>query len=90
MSDIYCTKCGEPFDADALHDWNDKTYSANLSAFQALGCAGIDMTCNDIPNAHGADTAAVAGILYDMLGDDIDCMDDMMDMAHDIGLDVLR
>jgi hypothetical protein len=88
MADIYCPKCGEPFDQAELHDWNEKTYSENLHAFQTLGCAGIEMRCNDIPNAHGSDTAMVAGLLYDMLGDDIDCMDDMMDMARDMGLDV--
>jgi len=88
MSDIYCVKCGEPFDQAELHDWNDKTYSENLHAFQTQGCAGIDMTCNTIENAHGSDTAAVASVLYDLLGDDIDCMDDMMDMAADFGLDV--
>ena len=88
MSDIYCPKCGEPFDQDELHDWNDKTYSQNLQAFQTQGCSGIDMTCNTTPAAHGADTAAVASVLYDMLGDDIDCMGDMMDMARDMGMDV--
>lgn len=88
MADIYCPKCGEPFDQAELHDWNDRSYTENLRAFQTDGCEGIDMRCNDVPNATGTDTAMVAGILYDMLGDDIDCMEDMMDMARDFGLDV--
>jgi hypothetical protein len=89
MADLPCPKCGEPFDADEFHDWNDKTYAENLKAYQTQGCAGIGMTCNDIPNAHGSDTAAVASAMYDLLGDDIDCMDDVMDEARAMGFDVL-
>lgn len=87
MADIYCPKCGEAFDAAELHDWNERSYSENLRAFQTQGCAGIDMRCNDVP-AYGEDAAMVASALYDLLGDDIDCMEDMMADARAMGLDV--
>ena len=87
MNDLYCPKCGEPFDQAELHDWNGRGYKENLQAFQTQGCVGLGNTCNDIPNANG-DNAAVASALYDLLGDDVDCMSDMMYMAHGLGLDV--
>lgn len=87
MSDIRCVKCGEPFDQDELHDWNDKSYTENLHAYQREGCGALDLTCNTIAGANG-DAVMVASTLYDILGDDIDCMEDMMDMARDLGLKV--
>lgn len=92
MSDINCIKCGEAFDASELHDWEGpngeaRTYSENLRAYMAGGCVAIGMTCNTVP-AYGADAGMVASIMYDMLGEDIDSMGDMMDMARDFGLDV--
>ena len=86
MSDLYCVKCGEPTDQEELHYIPGKTYAESLAAFQSEGCAGIDMTCNMQPAEN--DRAYVASALYDLLGDDIDCMDDMMDMAGDFGFNV--
>ena len=92
MSDIYCVKCGEAFDRDELHDWEgpngeERTYSENMAAFTSEGCKGIGMTCNTVA-AYGEDTGMIAGIMYDLMGDDLDSMGDMMDMARTMGFDV--
>lgn len=83
MADVLCIKCGEPFDADEFHDWDGKTYDENRSAFFTQGCAGIGMTCNDVPN-HGA--AQVSSALYDLMGDDLDGILSGMEDAEMFGL----
>jgi hypothetical protein len=76
--DIYCPRCGEPWDMDELHfeaedraarGDKDATYESVARDFRRRGCAALGGQCSDSPNT---DRAEAASILYDMLGDDLD------------------
>lgn len=82
--DIYCSKCGEPWDHDELHEiasYNDVTYAETARDFRRNGCAALGGTCNKVPNEQVAMMATAAS---ELLGDDMDgiaaVMDDMIYM----------
>ena len=68
--DLKCRKCGEPFDNDHFHEIakeSHKTYQEVARAFAERGCEGIALKHNENTTADPR-----IGILYDLLGDDID------------------
>lgn len=70
MMDIKCKKCGEPWDIDTLHDVAEddgRTFNDVRLDFQNRGCEALGGQCNSETHAHPA-----IGVLYDILGDDID------------------
>lgn len=70
--DIYCPRCAEPVEIDFLHDVADEqdtTFDAVYRAFRRTGCVAIGASCN--PEGD-TDRAAIASVLYDVLGDDVD------------------
>lgn len=71
--DIKCPKCGEPVDADELHDVVGKTYREALAAFRESGCAGIGFTCG------GGTADPLVEAVWDLLGDDPDGMAAMLE-----------
>lgn len=53
--DMYCRKCGEPWDHDELHEVaeeQDTTYDRVRDAFLANGCAVFSTRCQGI-DPHG-------------------------------------
>lgn len=82
--DIYCTKCGEPFDMDELHELiaegKAKTYSEARKLFQAKGCEAFGTSHGEL---NDKETAEASAMLFDMLGDDVDGIAAMME---DFGL----
>ncbi len=74
--DIYCCRCGEPWDLDSIHEFADcenRTFTQQLREFQRVGCRAMDDTpCNDDGNARGRLRAAAAVAAYDICGEDID------------------
>lgn len=86
--DIYCKRCGEPWDMDELHDEIDyrcdgaapsgeayqKLYREVRSDFYARGCRAFTYAVGDATwcVANGSSRAMVAGALYDAFGDDLD------------------
>ena len=77
--DIYCGKCGEPWDMDTFHDValdEGTTWSRVAAKFRQIGCNALSGTqCNpsgDVTLAMMADAA------MDMLGDDMDGVAAMM------------
>lgn len=70
MTDIYCSKCGEPWDLYELHDMtgpDDKALSFDAAAkqFSQYGCGAFTIfekpqACtNAVVDQHAADTAKV-------------------------------
>lgn len=85
MSDILCTKCGEPWEVDTLHEAaadQGHTFGEILAGFRARGCSALSgfgfglVKCNPRGNARAADASA---LLFDLLGDDVDGVAAMLD-----------
>lgn len=80
--DIRCRRCGEPWDNDTIHEevaeraylGEETTYSEVAAEFRAKGCQAFRVfTGNDQPcKRTGANNAEAAGVLADLLGDDMD------------------
>lgn len=84
--DVYCPVCGEPWDMGELHelrDWLDEPmeYAEAWRQFKLSGCEVFG-----VPHAgvHDEQRANLAEVLYDIVGDDIDCTASMLD---DLGED---
>lgn len=82
--DIYCPKCGEPIEIDALHERaeeltiegdRDWSFEDVRKAFYSTGCEALGMTHNAQPRAFAASASAA---LMEMLGDDIDGVGSML------------
>lgn len=93
--DIYCGRCGEPWDIDSLHEEVDYRRSegetvtvARVRAdFASRGCVAmsyaVDSQCElDRGNAR----AMASGVLMDLLGDDIDGVASLLDDAEAMGM----
>ena len=87
MADIYCTKCGEPWDMDELHELiamgMAKDYSAARRLFQQKGCEAFDSKHNEPENKNVANLSAM---MFDLLGDDVDGIAVEMEDAEMMGL----
>jgi len=75
--DIYCNRCGEPWDVDTFHDVADDlgvSFDAALARFYADGCAGTGWVkrCDVAPDGPARVRASVSGMLAEVLGDDVD------------------
>lgn len=75
--DIYCPKCGEPWDHDELHYVGETTYAIASADFAARGCAVFGAECNtEHPDNAAALCAQAAMELSDHAGDWASDMDD--------------
>jgi hypothetical protein len=78
--DLYCRRCGEPWDNDSLHSAVEeglhKDYKTASIAFRQNGCQALGEKCNGSVNS---DRASGAGVIYDILGDDLDGAASMFD-----------
>lgn len=126
--DIYCPRCGEPWDTECLHEeaqlvygvpyyaaqvdpdyiagtyvqplspknpaYDDAAYGAVYrdvrAAFQGEGCAALAQFrgTKEPCEARDNDRAKVAGVMYDLLGDDLDGAAAMMEDAAAFGFDI--
>lgn len=79
--DTACTKCGEPWDVDCLHDPDE--YGLTLSGRMIIACGACEWHA-----AQGfklRDTAELAAALHDVMGDDVDGVAAMLDDVRYIG-----
>ena len=90
--DLYCTRCGEPWDNDCIHDevaervesGETADYRTVLREFQSSGCVAFRVAYGQGKcERTGSQRAAVAEVMYDLLGDDADGAAAMME---DFGL----
>ena len=64
--DIYCPRCGEPWDVYSLNHDMSAEEAQRLKAGQGCPC------CHGREIEHRPDRAVVAGALMSVLGDDLD------------------
>lgn len=70
--DLYCSKCGEPWELDTMHDVaeeNDMTFNKAVEYFRKKGCAALGASCGEPANVGRAMAFAA---LHDLMGDDVD------------------
>jgi hypothetical protein len=90
--DIFCGRCGEPWDIDSLWDEADASgvpFTTVRAAFSRKGCLALEsygvseLDCvRDTRNAR----AMASGALMDLLGDDIDGVAALLDDAEALGM----
>lgn len=82
--DLYCTKCGEPWELDSLHDLVEEGRAESFTRarvlFQNQGCEAFGCTHN---SERDSEVALASSLMFDMLGDDVDGIAAMME---DFGL----
>ena len=76
--EIYCVKCGEPWDNDSLHEIAyelDSTYAAMAKEFRERGCNlfGEAEWCTSNGDRESREA------IYDLLGDDMDAASSMIE-----------
>lgn len=100
--DIYCKRCGEPWDMDELHeevsyrcdgatpegDAYAQLYREVRGDFYARGCRAFTYATATAPwcEVTGSGRATVAGVLYDVFGDDLDGVASDLADAEALGL----
>ncbi len=73
--DVPCRVCGEPLDMDCLHDVADElglTFAQVSANYRTKGCAGLAGSSYENPSCTPRGNVAARGMVYDLLGDDID------------------
>lgn len=95
--DIYCVRCGEPWDIDSIHEevtyrqesGEEVSFNGVRRDFSRRGCLALtaygvsEVDCRrDSGNARAMASSALMGIL----GDDIDGVASLMDDAHALGM----
>lgn len=80
--DIYCPRCGEPWDNDSLHEAaqeHGSTYEAIKTAFRTLGCSAIE---------YGPDAGPTCEVVLDdrtaLVNAAMDLSDEPGDWAADL------
>lgn len=83
--DIYCTKCGEPWELDTFHDTAAEqgiSWESAVAEFRRVGCVAIgDGARCETPlrESAAAMRADAAGLLFELLGDDTDGIASMLE-----------
>ena len=86
--DVYCVRCGEPWDNDTFHDAaqeQGKTYTEVMRDFQSRGCIAIGWQATECERQPSQRTE-VMSMLFDLLGDDVDGAMVEMEDAEMMGL----
>lgn len=80
--DTYCTNCGEPWDLDCLH--KPKEYGLTLQGQMITNCSACEW--HKERGFRLRRTAELTAVAHDLMGEDIDGVAGMMEMAEDMGL----
>lgn len=79
MADIYCPRCGEPWDMDMLHDAGDgQTYEEARVRFTSDGCGVFGPRCERDPES---DVAHAASAVMDLSPHPDDWASDLQDFV---------
>lgn len=73
--DLYCPKCGEPWDTDSVYHENDRPELTPTEAgrlFARNGCGAIFDGIDCRPSADRAEFSVIASGIYELAGDDLD------------------
>lgn len=67
MRDVYCPRCGEPWDVDMFHEAPGKSHREARSEFPSKGCEVFGATCSEIEgDERSRMRAMLAGAAMDM------------------------
>lgn len=73
--DLFCKRCGEPWDNDSLHEeaaLSGRTYDQVAADFRARGCQALTefgpLRCEPLDS----ETQATIGLVYELSGGDMD------------------
>ena len=96
--DLYCTRCGEPWDNDCIHEEVDArnasgetapggvtTYAQVATEFRRHGCVAFRVAFG-AGQCEARPGTELRAAIYDMLGDDMDGAASMFDDAEAMGL----
>lgn len=75
--DIYCVRCGEPWELDTFHDVADErgvSFSVAVEEFRRAGCVATGWVppCELARGGAAAARASAMSVLGELLGDDVD------------------
>jgi len=85
--DIYCPKCGEPWDLDSIHEIADQdecSFDQARVRFRREGCVALGTSHSDDTDSGGL-RALASGALMDLMGDDMDGVASMLDDFDYVG-----
>ena len=80
--DVYCSKCGEPWELDTLHDVVESTgesFAKVRGDFLQNGCSALGDSCNTHASNAMKDRGMIFGVLAE-LGDLDGAMAEMEDL----------
>lgn len=84
--DVYCPKCGEPWDIDTFHDVADErdlSFAQVSNDFAQRGCLALGTNHNITEDEL---RASASDVLFDVLGDDIDGIASMLEDFEYFGM----
>lgn len=92
--DLYCPKCGEPWDNECFHDEaseSNRTYTEVARDFAQRGCVALETAYGPVgedckANQRNSNRAHISEIAFDLMGDDTDGVASMMQDAEYLGL----
>jgi hypothetical protein len=87
--DIYCPRCGEPWDTDEFHYLAEElgtTFNDTMTQFARKGCEVIPEQSHNPYAQLDHRRALVAAVAFEIMGDDVDGIVAMMDDAEALGL----
>ena len=71
--DVYCPRCGEPWDTDEFHDVPGMSYDDAVSTFRSRGCAVFPgARCNPPIGAAERGRALASRAVLEESGNDLD------------------
>lgn len=87
--DLKCPKCRESWDHDTLHEYAEEvgsTYREVGKLFRTKGCGVAFAEWQVACQPASRDWRSVSGVIYDLLGDDLDGASSLLEDAEFAGL----
>lgn len=81
MSDIYCPRCGEPWDIGEFHDVPGLNFKRALHRFYGEGCGMVfnGKSCTPAVSEQAKTSAQASAVLREVLSDDVDGISAMLE-----------
>ena len=76
--DVYCPRCGEPWDVYEFHDIAGVTYNQAKDTFFTKGC-GFLFNDGVLCKNTGSRQAEVSALMYELMPDDVDGIASMLE-----------
>jgi hypothetical protein len=80
--DLYCPRCGEPWDNDEFHS-AEYPYRDAVRRFRKEGCGVFGVNCEKVRTGRGEATAALMDLMPDDMDGVMSALDDGLWMEFD-------